>query len=547
MNTDEYALVSSMSRLLLKPQAELTFTNALDQGGEFSCTVRCKTDEIVELTMQTWIDELKDINQKLQQEILKLKQKQADLEKSLAVVHSIFDSTAHGMIAVSLEGEILGFNQQFAKMWQIPNSLALSQKSPECLAFFENQLQQPQLFRDSLWEAKCDLIGDRYDILELKDGRVFAQYSRPQLLDDKIIGRVWSIWDITAFKQTEAKFQALADTTPANIFLFQGSDLSYINPAVEALTGYTKDELLGDFDIHQLIKHKQLDQHNGEYQEWQILAKNGEERWLACAVTTIDFLEAPMSMIAGIDITSYKQSESELRDSLEQSKQLSDLRAQFVSMLCHQLRTPLNVVSFSNSVLKRHLDDWTGEKSKPLLDRVQTAVEQLSKMLDDILFFAKAEAAKLQFDAQPLNLVRFCNEIVAQVHMCSSQNRINFVSQGSCLTAFIDKKLLEPILKNLLDNAIKYSPSGAVVDFKLSCEQETIIFQVTDRGIGIPTVDQQRLFEPFYRGSNIANLPGTGLGLSIVKTLVDLHGGHIDMKSEVGVGTTFTILLPSVK
>jgi signal transduction histidine kinase len=441
MNTDDYTLAHSISRLVLKPQAELTFTNALDQGGGFSCTVRCKSDEIVELTMQTWIVELKNINQQLQREISELQQKEADLEKSLAVVRSIFDSTAHGIVAVSVEGDILSCNQEFADMWQIPNSLTLSVKSPECLAFFENQLKEPQLFRDSMWDVKCDLKSDRYDILQLKDGRLFAQYSRPQMLDGKIIGRVWSIWDVSA----------------------------------------------------------------------------------------------------------YKQAELELRQALEQSKQLSDLRAQFVSMLCHQLRTPLNVVSFSNSILKKNIDEWRGEKTKPLLDRIQTAVEQLSKMLDDILFFAKAEAAKLQFDAQPLNLVRFCNEIVSQIHMCSSQNRIHFVSQSSCLTAFIDKKLLEPILKNLLDNAIKYSPSGGVVDFKLLCEQETIVFQITDRGIGIPMIDQQRLFEPFYRGSNTTNLPGTGLGLSIVKTLVDLHGGHIDMKSEVGVGTTFTIMLPSVK
>ncbi|MBE9007660.1 PAS domain-containing sensor histidine kinase [Fortiea sp. LEGE XX443] len=384
--------------------------------------------------MQTWIDELTEVNKHLQQQVLELKQKEADLEKSVAVLRSILESTANGIMAVSLMGEIVSFNQQFLDMWQIPNSLTLTKNISQCQAFVKNQLKEPQLFHDLMWEVKCDLKSDRYDILELQDGRVFAQYSRPQKLDDKIIGRVWSIWDI-----------------------------------------------------------------------------------------------------------------SEQHQALERSKQISESKVQFVSTLSHQLRTPLNIVSFSNSLLKRHINEWTGEKTRPLLDRIQASVLQMCKMLDDILFFTKVEAAKLKIEAKPLNLVQFCNELVAQIHSCSSQNKINFVSQGNCFTAFIDKKLLEPMLQNLLDNAIKYSPSGSVVDLKLLCEPEKVIFQVIDKGIGIPVVDQQRLFEPFYRGSNIPHLPGTGLGLSIVKTLVDLHGGHIDMKSEVGVGTTYTIILPSVK
>ncbi|MBW4615524.1 MAG: sensor histidine kinase [Desmonostoc vinosum HA7617-LM4] len=96
---------------------------------------------------------------------------------------------------------------------------------------------------------------------------------------------------------------------------------------------------------------------------------------------------------------------------------------------------------------------------------------------------------------------------------------------------------------SLLLVKIKYSP----VDFKLSCKDGNIIFQVKDRGIGIPAIDQKRLFEPFYRGSNINKKPGNGLGLSVIKTLVDLHGGQIAVESKVDAGTTFTIRLPFVK
>ena len=232
---------------------------------------------------------------------------------------------------------------------------------------------------------------------------------------------------------------------------------------------------------------------------------------------------------------------------LEKIKEVSQLQADFMSMVCHQFRTPLNVVSFSNSLVKRHIDKCHDQKTQPLLDHIQSSVEQLTKMLDDILFFAKVEATKLNCDAQPLNLVEFCNELIAKMQTNGRSNNINFLTQTNYITAFMDQKLLEPMIRNLLDNAIKYSPIDSVVDLKLSSECGKVIFEVTDRGIGIPLTDRARLFEPFYRGSNIHHLPGTGLGLSIVKTLVDLHKGHIAVESEVGVGTTFTIMLSAIK
>ncbi|TVP61040.1 MAG: PAS domain-containing sensor histidine kinase [Nodularia sp. (in: Bacteria)] len=507
--------------------------------------------------MYKWIDELKNTQKHLQQENAELKKKETQLQKSLALLRSTLESTAHGIVAVSLQGDILGFNQKFLDMWQIPNSLTLSRKYFQWQAFLENELKHPEAYSQVMQEVSSQADFESYDILELKDGRIFAQYSQPQWLESKIIGRVWSIWDVTQSQRSkelpqfnQASLCTFTETTNASIFVIQGWELSYINPAAEVLTGYTKEELLTGFDARQLFKNKKRQQVNNkdlEYQEIKILEKNGTERWLVCAVAMLGNQETPVEIIAGIDITEYKQAESDLSQSLAQIKQLSELKAHFMSMVCHQFRTPLNVVSFSNSLLKRHINEYKKEKTRPLLDHIQSGIEQLTKMLDDILFFSKTEAATVNYDAHPINLVEFCNELITQMQTSDSQNRINFVSQGSYLTACIDQKLLKPMILNLLDNAMKYSPMGSVIDFNLFCECGKVVFQIIDRGVGIPVADRQRLFEPFYRGSNIHNLPGTGLGLSIVKTLVDLHSGHIAVESEVGVGTTFTIMLPAIK
>jgi signal transduction histidine kinase len=108
----------------------------------------------------------------------------------------------------------------------------------------------------------------------------------------------------------------------------------------------------------------------------------------------------------------------------------------------------------------------------------------------------------------------------------------------------MDSKLVRQILTNLLSNAIKYTLGDNRVQFDIICAQETVIFQIADRGIGISTEDRVRLFESFHRGTNVNNIPGTGLGLSIVKRCVDLHCGTIDLTSEVDVGTTFIVTLP---
>jgi PAS domain S-box-containing protein len=597
-----YTLVQSKSELALQPEANLKLADFLDnqasRGKEVfpissleadkNITAQVRTlrlsilplegmcfpptfaGEVVELRMQKWFDELQDAIEHVQQEVSELKKKETELLTSVALMRSTLECTANGIVAVNFDGNILSFNQKFVDMWHIPDSLMLSRNFPQVSAFFENQLKNPEVFHQVLGKVSVQRDFESCDILELKDGRIFAQYSQPQWLDNEIIGRVWSIWDITSSKRTEdalqfrtlalsiveelkpSVVQALAETTDVNIFIITGSNLSYVNQAVEVLTGYTKEELLTGFDIDQLIKNKDKDRRHGhnkdfEYQEINILTKDGIERWLGCTVAMFDFEGTPVEMIAGIDITDYKQAKSEFRNSLEQVNQLNEQRANFISIACHHLRTPLNVVSFSNSLLQECIDEQTTAKTRSLLNHIQIAVEKLSQMLNDILLFAQAQAAKLNFETKPIDLVRFCNELVAQMQMSSAHNPINFVSQCNSLSADVDQELLEHILKNLLDNAIKYSPTGSAVDLQLACEHEQVIFQVIDRGIGIIAADKQRLFEPFYRGKNINNLSGTGLGLAIVKNLVDLHGGQIAVESEVGVGTTVTIVFPSVK
>jgi PAS domain S-box-containing protein len=544
---------------------EITITYIQDQAREFGCAfARNSTEDFLDLSLQQYVNKAADPKEEIQQEVIEYQKTETELKTSLFLLRSTLESTANGILAVNFEGEILCYNQKFMEMWQLPSSVGLSKKCHRAKAFFDSKVKDPDIFHQAVWDMSSQSDQESYDLVELKDGRIFAHYSEPQRLGDKIIGRVWSIWDVTesrkteeALRRNEARFRTLAETTEASIFLVHEQHICYVNPAAEDLTGYTKKELLDNFNINRLIQSKKLRQvhkQDGvaccEYQEMQILTKKGVKRWLACTVGlldgVLDFSCRSVELITAIDITDYKQAESEVRQALEQAKRLSELRERFVSMLCHQFRTPLNVVSFSADLLRRHIHQWTEEKNRSYLDLIQVAVQQISELLDEILLYGQAESARLECEPRPLNLDRFCRDVLAQVQLASgNQKSINFVTQGNCSTAYLDPKLLQHILTNLLSNAVKYSPNGSSVIFKLCCQTHEAIFQIKDSGIGIPVVDQQQMFEPFYRGSNVDSIPGTGLGLSIVKTLVDLHGGEIAVESVVGVGTTFTVKLPS--
>jgi PAS domain S-box-containing protein len=536
------------------------------QGKGIACVMGSdRSQEIVEFSMQRYADKSKDANQQLHEEVsAEYQQKEEELKTSVNLLRSTLESTANGILAVNFDGEILCYNQKFTDMWQLPKSITISRKCKRAKAFFESQVKDPQLFSDCVWEMEIQCNNERYDLLELKDGRTFAHYSEPQRLDEKIIGRVWSIWDVTEFKRTEAalklnesRFRILAETTDASVFLIQNSKICYVNQAAETLTGYTKEELLNDFNLNRLITSKKLRQVNKlddasacEYQEMQIVTKNGLQRWLACTVEMmdglLDFSGKAVEFVTAIDITDYKSAESEVRQALEQAKKLSELRERFVSMLCHQFRTPLNIVSFSSDLLKRHFPQWNEDKIRSYLDLIQAAVHEISQLLDEVLLFGKAEAAKLECNPRPVDLQQFCRDIIAQMHLATDkQTSIDFISLSACSTAYLDPKLLHHILTNLLSNAIKYSPQGSTVIFELCCQDEEVIFQVQDAGIGIPVVDRQQIFEAFYRGSNVDSISGTGLGLSIVKTLVEIHGGRIAVESDVGAGTKFTVVLPN--
>lgn len=244
------------------------------------------------------------------------------------------------------------------------------------------------------------------------------------------------------------------------------------------------------------------------------------------------------------DITARKESEMELRMALDKARELNDLKSRFVSMASHEFRTPLTVIMSSADMLRHYRDKLKPDQQDQHFNRINTQIQHMVTMLEDTLIIGRLEAGTNEFKPQLMDLATFTRNMVDEVRDANETHRVEFSAEPGKMLIEGDQKLMRQVVNNLITNAIKYSPAGSVVQVHLQKRWGQIMLQVSDQGIGIHEGDQQRIFEAFHRGKNVATIAGTGLGLAIVKRAVALHGGSITFDSEVGSGTTFVVTIP---
>ncbi|MBW4555849.1 MAG: hybrid sensor histidine kinase/response regulator [Trichormus sp. ATA11-4-KO1] len=234
---------------------------------------------------------------------------------------------------------------------------------------------------------------------------------------------------------------------------------------------------------------------------------------------------------------------------LVKANELNQFKSEFVSMLSHDIRNPLNTILLAAGLLQNHDDKLTQETKHNHLQMIRSAIKNMAHLLDEVSFIGKADSGKLQCQFISLDLKAFCQQLIDEAQLSTKEKHLTlvFTSVGELGEAVWDESLLRHILGNLLGNAIKYSLPGGKIQFELIAHAHAVTFHIQDWGIGIPQQDLQQLFQPFYRAENVGTIPGTGLGLAIVKKCVEAHGGEIRVNSEVGVGTKFTVTLPLMR
>lgn len=236
-----------------------------------------------------------------------------------------------------------------------------------------------------------------------------------------------------------------------------------------------------------------------------------------------------------------------LQNELNRTITLSDLKLRFFSMASHELRTPLSTILLSTESLQVNYESLSDAQKQLNLERVRATAEQMNQQITDLLTLTRAEAGKLEFAPELLNVEAFCRQVIDEMRLGIRQSVElvgDFVEEGQTVKAFWDKKLVRSLLSNLLSNAAKYCAIESPITVSLKCDQEKATLQVSDRGIGIPASEQANVQDAFQRGSNVGEVAGSGLGLAVVKVCVDLHKGNWYIDSKKGQGTVVTVTLP---
>lgn len=246
-----------------------------------------------------------------------------------------------------------------------------------------------------------------------------------------------------------------------------------------------------------------------------------------------------------VEIEERSKAQAELDRALAAERELGELKSRFVALVSHEFRTPLGITMSAVELLRHYGERLSPEKLKELHNDIHAATLRMSGLMEQVLVLGRVEAGKIPFNAVPVDLSSMAEKLVDEIHSATDARcRIEFRALNDLKGANADEGLLRHILSNLLSNAVKYSPDGKPVDFTIERQGDSAVFSVRDHGIGIPELDQARLFEAFHRAGNVGETPGTGLGLLIVKRCVDMHHGSISLHSSEGNGSTFTVSLP---
>ncbi|MDD5625856.1 MAG: ATP-binding protein [Patescibacteria group bacterium] len=326
--------------------------------------------------------------------------------------------------------------------------------------------------------------------------------------------------------------------------------LALINPAITRITGFLEKDCLGK-PYDQVLKiFKEEDKTENKNFISQALvggkltslidpsvlfASDGREIPIASSAAPLK--DENGQIIGGVVI---------LRD-ITREREIDKLKSQFISLASHQLRTPATIIKWGAEILLQKLGEKLDDKEKEEVQRICRGSERMVELVNDLLNVSRLDTGRLVFKTEKKQLEELLDPIFDEYKLYLEKKNIKLkVEKPPILLpkVNIDSEKIRQVIIILLDNAIKYSPDNSEIKIKIEQKGEEILYQTSDQGVGIPKLQQEKIFSRFFRADNVSQKPGTGLGLYLAKGLVEVSGGKIWFESEENKGTTFYFTLP---
>jgi PAS domain S-box-containing protein len=324
--------------------------------------------------------------------------------------------------------------------------------------------------------------------------------------------------------------RALEHVSEAVLVVDEAEHVRYWNRAAELLYGVSADDAVAQPVRSVVVDYAELVEAAEKGDRFVPVMLEGTERWIAPVVDTFE----GGSVLAVRDATAVYA--------------LERARTDFVATASHELRTPLTAVYGAASTLIARGDDLSPAQHESLLTMIVEESEHLTHIVDQLLVSAQLDRGTLRVDEAECDVAAICTAVVQAANMRAAPLQISVALQLPPATKPLrsDAALIRQLLVNLVENAVKYSMEGGVVIVRVVDGDEQLQIDVVDRGLGIPSSEQDRIFEKFFRldAEMTRGVGGSGLGLYISREIVEELGGTLTVRSQVGRGSTFTVILP---
>jgi signal transduction histidine kinase len=410
--------------------------------------------------------------------------------------------------------------------------------------------------RASEAERLRDALGRRVDVFEAANRCARALGSSLEL-DEAFAAFIRELRGLLAFERMAI---VLAEDGRARIMATAGRSAQEVLPPGTALEGSVLDELLATGET--IYREDMADERFPE--ERAILQLGIHSR--VCAPLQVGARTIGMLSVGRVEPSAFGAEDVELltllgrlvanavqniraydaeRRTVEELRRLSALRADFVSLVSHELRSPMAAVIGASRTLEGRWRELTPEQRQAFLALIGDETSRLAALITDVLDTSRIEAGTFSFTFSDVDVDGLVREVAAAAAVGQDEVLVRARVNGSVPRVRGDRERLRQVLTNLVENAVKFSVAGGEVELTAFGDDGAVRVDVRDRGPGIAAADQKLIFEKFGRAHAGDARPGTGLGLFIARSIAEAHGGFLDVSSAPGAGATFTLRLPA--
>jgi PAS domain S-box-containing protein len=496
-------------------------------------------------------------------DVTEMKESVRKLEHAVSRWEATIDATAEGILVVDMEGEISAVNQRFLNMWGISTHPAHRRNHLTLLEPVLDQLEDSHSFLGRVREIYAAPQQESFDVIRFRDGRLFERQSIPQRIGDEIVGRVWSLRDVTDRERLFRRALFLADASR----LLASLD---VEPALDSVAHiavpYVGDgcaiDLLGDGGPRRLltVSRDAMQPINPELNRSVVAGHStiyavGERSYMAVPLLVKGTLVGAITFAASPK-RRYSPEDLELGEELARRAALSvenarlyrgaqeALRArdEFLSIAAHEIRGPITSMHMAVQAIQK------GKIGPPAMSKVLEVIQRedrrLARFVDELLDLGRIRGGRMHFNYEQVDLSDVVREAAARVgaELAKSGSSLSMTTEGRCVGHW-DKFRLDQVVTNLLSNAMKFG-LGKPIAISVRAQDGKATLVVKDQGIGIPPEMHAHIFLPFERAVAVRHYGGLGLGLFIARTVVDDLGGEIFVESSPKAGSTFRVELP---